>query len=70
MVTRSRSRASSFTWYRISGAISIPPKPNYNFERREREKSKAAEAVKKARAKADKRAAAQEAPATDDADGG
>lgn len=34
----------------------MPRKTNYDFERREREKNKAAEAVKKAQAKADKRA--------------
>lgn len=34
----------------------MPRKTNYDFERREREKSKAAEAVKKAQAKADKKA--------------
>jgi hypothetical protein len=37
-------------------------KPNYDFERREREKNKAAEAAKKAQAKADKKAAAQGEP--------
>jgi len=49
-----------------SGATDIPRKPNYDFERRERERTKAAEAGKKAQAKADKKAAEQ---ATPDADG-
>jgi hypothetical protein len=40
----------------------IARKPNYDFERRERERNKAAEAAKKAQAKADKRAAEQEPP--------
>jgi hypothetical protein len=34
----------------------MPRKTNYDFERREREKTKAAEAAKKAQAKADKKA--------------
>jgi len=38
----------------------IPRKPNYDFERRERERAKAAESAKKAQAKADKRAAAEQ----------
>ena len=33
----------------------MPRKPNYDFERREREKNKAAEAARKAQAKADKK---------------
>jgi hypothetical protein len=33
----------------------MPRKTNYDFERREREKNKAAEAAKKAQAKADKK---------------
>lgn len=37
-------------------------KPNYDFERRERERSKAADSVKKAQAKADKKASAQGEP--------
>jgi hypothetical protein len=37
----------------------IPRKPNYDFERRERERVKAQDAVKKAQAKADRRAAEQ-----------
>jgi len=49
-----------------SGATDIPRKPNYDFERRERERTKAAEAAKKAQAKADKREAEQGMP---DADG-
>ncbi len=49
----------------IQGAINIARKPNYDFERRERERSKAAEAAKKAQAKADKRAAGQDAPDAD-----
>lgn len=53
----------------LFGATGIPRKPNYDFERREREKNKAAESAKKAQAKAEKRAAAQETPATDEADG-
>ncbi len=44
------------------GATDIPRKPNYDFERREREKAKAAEAAKKAQAKAEKRAAEQRGP--------
>ena len=47
------------------GATDIARKPNYDFERREREKAKAAEAAKKAQAKADKRAAEQQAPDAD-----
>lgn len=42
-----------------SGVTDIPRKTNYDFERREREKAKAAEAAKKAQAKADKRAGEQ-----------
>ncbi len=53
----------------ISGATDIARKPNYDFERREREKNKAAESAKKAQAKADKRAAGQEKPNTDQSDG-
>ena len=41
------------------GAAVIARKPNYDFERRERERNKAAEAAKKAQAKAEKRAAGQ-----------
>jgi hypothetical protein len=51
-----------------AGATDIPRKPNYDFERRERERTKAADAAKKAQAKADKRAAEQAAPATDPSD--
>lgn len=40
-------------------------KPNYDFERRERERSKAADAAKKAQAKADKKAAGQGEPAAE-----
>jgi hypothetical protein len=47
------------------GATDIPRKPNYDFERREREKNKAAEAAKKAQAKADKKAAQQGTPSAD-----
>ncbi len=47
------------------GATDIARKPNYDFERRERERTKAAEAAKKAQAKADKRAAGQETPDAD-----
>ena len=47
----------------ISGATDIPRKPNYDFERRERERNKAAEAAKKAQAKADKKAAERGTPA-------
>lgn len=39
-----------------------PRKTNYDFERRERERNKAAEAVKKAQAKADKKASEQGLP--------
>jgi hypothetical protein len=46
----------------------IPRKPNYDFERREREKTKAADAVKKAQAKADKRASGHVAPDADAAE--
>jgi hypothetical protein len=38
---------------------------NYGFERREREKNKAAEAAKKAQAKADRKASEQETPKAD-----
>ena len=48
-----------------SGAIDIPRKPNYDFERRERERTKTAESAKKAQAKADKRAAEQGTPKAD-----
>ena len=48
-----------------AGATKIPKKPNYDFERRERERTKAAEAAKKAQAKADKRASGQGAPDMD-----
>jgi hypothetical protein len=48
-----------------AGATEIARKPNYDFERREREKSKAADAAKKAQAKAEKRAAEQGAPGID-----
>ena len=41
------------------GATDIPRKTNYDFERRERERVKAEEAVKKAQAKAEKKAAQQ-----------
>jgi hypothetical protein len=54
---------------RQSGATDIPRKPNYDFERRERERNKAAESAKKAQAKADKRAAEQDASGTDQSDG-
>jgi hypothetical protein len=47
----------------------IARKPNYDFERRERERIKAAEAAKKAQAKADKRAAEQGSPGPDPVDG-
>jgi hypothetical protein len=47
------------------GATDIPRKSIYDFERREREKTKAAEAAIKAQAKADKKAAGQEAPDAD-----
>jgi hypothetical protein len=46
----------------------MPRKPNYDFERRERERNKAAEAAKKAQAKAEKRAAGQDAPDADQSD--
>ena len=49
----------------FSGASVTPRKPNYDFERRERERNKAADAAKKAQAKADKKAAEQEAPEGD-----
>lgn len=49
----------------MPGAADIPRKPNYDFERRERERSKAAEAAKKAQAKADKRAAEHATPDPD-----
>jgi hypothetical protein len=49
----------------LLGVTDIPRKPNYDFERREREKNKAAEAAKKAQAKADKRAAEQATPDPD-----
>jgi hypothetical protein len=52
-----------------SGAIDIPRKPNYDFERRERERTKAAESAKKAQAKAEKRAAEQGTPDADPSDG-
>jgi hypothetical protein len=52
-----------------SGAIDIPRKPNYDFERRERERTKAAESAKKAQAKADKRAAEQGTPDADPSGG-
>ena len=45
-----------------SGVTVTARKPNYDFERRERERSKAAEAAKKAQAKADRKAAEQETP--------
>jgi hypothetical protein len=45
--------------------IDIPRKTNYDFERREREKAKAAEAAKKAQAKAGKRAAEHQTPDAD-----
>ncbi len=47
----------------------MPRKPNYDFERREREKNKAAEAAKKAQAKADRKAAEQATPDADAPDG-
>jgi len=47
----------------------IARKPNYDFERRERERTKAAESAKKAKAKADKRAAEQ-SPPDDEQSGG
>jgi hypothetical protein len=37
----------------------MPRKPNYDFERRERERSKAADAAKKAQAKADRKLSEQ-----------
>lgn len=49
----------------FSGATDIPRKPNYDFERRERERNKAAEAAKKAQAKADKKAAERGTPTED-----
>lgn len=52
--------------YLVFGVIAIPRKTNYDFERREREKAKAAEAAKKAQAKADKRAAEQQTPDADE----
>ena len=48
--------ASRSACNRISGRPGMPRKTNYDFERREREKHKAAEAAKKAQAKADKKA--------------
>ncbi len=45
-----------------SGVTVTARKPNYDFERRERERNKAADAVKKAQAKADKKAAEQDVP--------
>jgi hypothetical protein len=41
----------------------MPRKTNYDFERRERERLKAAESVKKAQAKADRKAS-ERAPAS------
>jgi hypothetical protein len=38
----------------------MPRKTNYDFERRERERLKAAESVKKAQAKADRKASERE----------
>ena len=52
-----------------SGATAIPRKPNYDFERRERERTKAAEAAKKAQAKAEKRAAQQDVPEPEEPSG-
>lgn len=49
---------------RFPGATDTPRKTNYDFERRERERSKAAEAAKKAQAKAEKKAAEQREPPT------
>ena len=43
----------------------IAQKMNYSFERRERERNKAAETAKKAKAKADKKAAEQGTPNPD-----
>jgi hypothetical protein len=54
---------------RRSGATDIPRKTNYDFERRERERTKAAESVKKAQAKADKRAIEQGTPDADQSGG-
>lgn len=62
----SRNRAFCSYWTPISGATDIARKPNYDFERRERDRSKAAEAAKKAQAKADRRAGEQAAPTTDE----
>jgi hypothetical protein len=46
----------------------MPRKINYDFERRERERTKEADAVRKAKAKADKKAAEQGTPVQPDAD--
>lgn len=48
----------------------MPRKPNYDFERRERERNKAADAAKKAQAKADKKEAEQGMPRAGDQDAG
>ncbi len=56
---RLRSRAFCPDRTGTSGENDIARKPNYDFERRERERNKAAEAAKKAQAKAEKRAAGQ-----------
>jgi hypothetical protein len=52
-----------------SGKLSMARKTNYDFERREREKNKAAEAAKKAQAKADKRNSEHTASSSDRAPG-
>lgn len=52
----------AFSRKRPFGNVRMPRKTNYDFERREREKSKAAEAAKKAQAKADKKASEHTSP--------
>ena len=69
-MVRGRWSGASFDPVLSSGAIVIPRKPNYDFERREREKAKAADSAKKAQAKADKRAAAPEPTNDAPSDGG
>jgi hypothetical protein len=61
-----RGPGSAFDEARLSGATDTPRKTNYDFERRERERNKAAEAAKKAQAKADKKASEQRAPSDAD----
>jgi hypothetical protein len=55
-------RSAIVTRPEFLGATDTPRKTNYDFERRERERSKAADAAKKAQAKADKKASEQETP--------